>query len=54
VFFDGAGRQRIEAGSFLFVAAGQGHRFEEFSQDFVVWVLFYGPAGGEPAAEPHH
>jgi mannose-6-phosphate isomerase-like protein (cupin superfamily) len=52
MFFDGANRQRVEPGSFLFVAAGQSHRFEEFSQDFAVWVFFYGPKGGESAAEP--
>ena len=31
----------------LFVAAGQVHRFEDFSNDFAVWVFFYGPDGGE-------
>ena len=35
----------IEAGSVLFVPAGQGHRFEDFSPDFAVWVMFYGPEG---------
>jgi hypothetical protein len=33
---------------FLFVPAGQIHRFENFSSDFAVWVVFYGPEGGEP------
>jgi mannose-6-phosphate isomerase-like protein (cupin superfamily) len=47
-FFDGADRQPVGAGSFIFVAAGQVHRFEDFTADFAVWVLFYGPAGGEP------
>jgi mannose-6-phosphate isomerase-like protein (cupin superfamily) len=47
LFFDGERRQKVEAGSFLFVAAGQVHRFEDFSTDFVVWVAFYGPEGGE-------
>jgi mannose-6-phosphate isomerase-like protein (cupin superfamily) len=46
-FFDGQQRQEVESGSFLFVAAGQVHRFEDFSSDFVVWVIFYGPEGGE-------
>jgi hypothetical protein len=23
------------------------HRFEQFSQDLAVWVMFYGPEGGE-------
>ena len=31
----------------VFVPAGQIHRFEDFSSDFVVWVVFYGPEGGE-------
>ena len=47
VFFDGRSRQAIESGHFIFVAAGQVHRFEDMSTDFAVWVLFYGPAGGE-------
>jgi mannose-6-phosphate isomerase-like protein (cupin superfamily) len=47
VFFDGAERRPVEPGTFLFVAAGQPHRFEDFSSDFAVWVFFYGPKGGE-------
>jgi hypothetical protein len=31
----------------LFAAAGATHCFENFSDDLVVWVLFYGPEGGE-------
>jgi len=46
-FFDGTGRHAGEAGAFLFVPAGQPHRFEDFSDDFAVWVAFYGPDGGE-------
>jgi mannose-6-phosphate isomerase-like protein (cupin superfamily) len=49
VFFDGADRQHVQAGSFIFVAAGQTHRFEDFSTDFASWVFFYGPTGGEAA-----
>jgi mannose-6-phosphate isomerase-like protein (cupin superfamily) len=49
VLFDGTKRFPIEAGAFLFVAAGQPHRFEAFSSDFAVWVLFHGPVGGEGA-----
>ena len=49
-FFDGERRHAVATGSFLFVPAGQIHRFEDFSSDFVVWVLFYGPEGGETAA----
>ena len=46
-FFDGDRRHSIGPGSFLFVPAGQEHRFEDFSEDLVVWVAFYGPEGGE-------
>ena len=46
-FFDGEQRHSVESGSFLFVPAGHTHRFEDFSSDFVVWVAFYGPEGGE-------
>lgn len=47
LFFDGSNRYSVEVGTFLFVPAGQEHRFEDFSTDFAVWVLFYGPEGGE-------
>ena len=47
VFFDGEAWQRVSSGSFVFVPAGQEHRFEDFSDDFAVWVIFYGPEGGE-------
>lgn len=50
LFFDGERRHAVEGGSFLFVAAGQIHRFEDFSSDFIVWVVFYGPEGGEQNA----
>jgi mannose-6-phosphate isomerase-like protein (cupin superfamily) len=49
-FFDGERRHSIEAGSFIFVPAGQVHRFEDFSSDLVVWVVFSGPEGGEKDA----
>ena len=35
----------------LFVPAGEEHRFENFTDDFVTWVFFYGPEGGEDAAK---
>jgi mannose-6-phosphate isomerase-like protein (cupin superfamily) len=34
-------------GDALFVPAGAVHRFEKFSDDLAVWVMFYGPEGGE-------
>lgn len=46
-FFDGDRNRRVEFGAFIFVAAGREHRFVEFSADFAVWVIFYGPTGGE-------
>ena len=46
-FFDGSSRVPFEPGDLLFVAAGIPHRFEDFTDDFAVWVLFYGPEGGE-------
>jgi mannose-6-phosphate isomerase-like protein (cupin superfamily) len=41
--------QRFEAktGDAFFVAAGVQHRFENVSDDFATWVVFYGPQGGE-------
>src|SRR5688572_4828113 len=41
-FVNGSDRTRFSAGDVLFAAAGQTHRFEEFSDDFSVWVVFYG------------
>ena len=52
LFFDGSARHAIHSGSFLFVPAGQEHRFEQFSPNFAVWVFFYGPEGGEDSRVP--
>lgn len=49
-FVCGERRERFGPGDFLFAAAGEVHRFEEFSVDLSVWVLFYGPDGGEAGA----
>lgn len=38
-------------GDAIFVPAGWVHRFEEFSDDFATWVIFWGPAGGEPGPD---
>jgi len=51
-FVNGPDRHRFRAGDILFVRAGVEHRFEEFSEDLAVWVVFYGPEGGEPAQAP--
>ena len=50
-FFVHEGRRLpFSAGDALFAAAGEVHRFEDFSDDFLVWVMFYGPEGGEHGA----
>lgn len=50
VFFNGTGRRPFQTGDLLFAPAGSAHRFENFTDDFAVWVMFYGPEGGEAAA----
>jgi mannose-6-phosphate isomerase-like protein (cupin superfamily) len=47
VFFDGTSRRRFQPGDLIFAPAGSEHRFEDFTDDFAVWVMFYGPEGGE-------
>ncbi|AFZ68201.1 cupin domain-containing protein [Deinococcus peraridilitoris] len=42
-------RVSFQAGDFLFAPAFAPHRFVDFTDDLVVWVLFYGPPGGENA-----
>ena len=49
-FVHGDKRDDFGPGDFLFVPAGLDHRFEDFTDDFSVWVLFYGPEGGEADA----
>ena len=46
-FVNGPERRHFGPGNAIFVPAGEDHRFEEFSDDFAVWVVFYGPEGGE-------
>lgn len=46
-FVHGDRRDPFGPGDFLFAAAGLPHRFEDFTDDLAVWVLFYGPEGGE-------
>jgi mannose-6-phosphate isomerase-like protein (cupin superfamily) len=43
----GGERRSFAPTDLLFAAAGVTHRFENFTDDLVVWVLFYGPEGGE-------
>ena len=49
-FFCGGVRTGFERGDALFAPAGAVHRFEDFSDDLAVWVMFYGPEGGEAAS----
>jgi mannose-6-phosphate isomerase-like protein (cupin superfamily) len=47
----GESRQKFGPADILFAAAGVVHRFEKFSDDLVLWVIFYGPEGGETNGE---
>jgi len=51
VFINGSERCRFGPGDMLFVPAGVVHRFEQFSDDIALWVVFYGPPGGELPAD---
>lgn len=46
-FVHGDTRVPFRPGDVLFAAAGEDHRFVDFSEDFYTWVFFYGPDGGE-------
>lgn len=46
-FVNGDTRTRFAPNDMLFVPANVMHRFEDFSDDLMVWVVFYGPEGGE-------
>jgi mannose-6-phosphate isomerase-like protein (cupin superfamily) len=50
VFLHDGKREPFGPGDLLFVAAGTEHRFEDFTEDLAVWVVFYGPTGGEVPA----
>jgi mannose-6-phosphate isomerase-like protein (cupin superfamily) len=50
VFLHDGRRDPFGPGDLLFVAAGTEHRFEDFTEDLAVWVVFYGPSGGEVPA----
>ena len=40
-------RMPARVGDALFVAAGVEHKFYEMSDDFITWVVLWGPEGGE-------
>ena len=46
-FVNSGERHPFQTGDMLFVSAGVEHRFDEFTEDFCTWVMFYGPEGGE-------
>jgi mannose-6-phosphate isomerase-like protein (cupin superfamily) len=46
-FVNGDVRHAFGPADVLFVPAGVVHRFEDFSDDLMLWVVFYGPEGGE-------
>lgn len=47
VLFHNGQRDKFGPGDLMFIAAGTEHHFEDFSNDLAVWVVFYGPDGGE-------
>jgi mannose-6-phosphate isomerase-like protein (cupin superfamily) len=49
LFHDGK-RDPFSAGDLMFIGAGVEHQFEDFTEDLTVWVIFYGPKGGEDSA----
>lgn len=43
VFIRGDEKVNCISGDVLFVPAGVKHKFENFTEDFATWVIFYGP-----------
>src|SRR6185312_9405184 len=41
-FLNNGKRVTFQPGDVLFVSAGVDHRFENFTDDFATWVIFYG------------
>ena len=46
-FVHGDRRDRVRSGDLIFVPARLPHRFENIADGLTVWVMFYGPEGGE-------
>jgi hypothetical protein len=45
-------RTTVSQGDLIFVQAGEAHHFYDISDDFLTWVVFWGPPGGErPSAK---
>jgi len=51
-FLNGPVRSPFQPGDILFAPAGVEHRFENFTEDFATWVIFYGPVGGGKSSKP--
>jgi mannose-6-phosphate isomerase-like protein (cupin superfamily) len=51
LFVMGAERVPFGPGDLLFVPAGLEHRFTDFGETLVAWVIFFGPEGGEPVPD---
>ena len=47
VFIHQGTRAAVAPGDVMFVPAYERHHFEQLSDDFVSWVVFWGPTGGE-------
>jgi mannose-6-phosphate isomerase-like protein (cupin superfamily) len=45
-FRNGSERSVFGPGDLLYAKAGAVHRFEDFSENFATWVIFFGPEGG--------
>ena len=48
----GSERRSFSPPDVIFVEADADHRFENFSNDFATWVIFWGPPGGEADSKP--
>lgn len=51
-FMRGEQKTTCMSGDLLFVPAHTPHRFENFTDDFATWVVFYGPVNGESDLQP--
>jgi mannose-6-phosphate isomerase-like protein (cupin superfamily) len=47
IFYRNEEGVNCKIGDVLFVPAKMEHHFENFSEDFATWVIFYGKEGGE-------
>ncbi len=47
IFYRNEEMVNCKKGDVLFVPAKMEHHFENFSEDFATWVIFYGKEGGE-------